>query len=269
MKVGIIGCGSMGKMLADKFAASDNRELEQVYVANRSKDKLETVPKGIVVCDSNKELASESDIVFLCVRPVDIKDIVKDIDECLKDDALLVSLNGSITFDMIGNLTDHKIAKVIPSVTAEIDRSQTLVCYNNSVTEEDKDELKRLLACIGNVIELPEYEIGMGSELVSCMPGFIASIFDVICRSAKKHTGIPDEQIVKMVLNTMSATGDLMLRNDMTFEEVVDRVATKGGITEEGTRVVYDQFPDTADELFGKTLAKRRLTAEKAVKSFK
>ena len=71
-----------------------------------------------------------------------------------------------------------------------------------------------------------------------------------------------------MVLNTMSATGDLMLRKDMTFEKVVERVATKGGITEEGTKVVYEGFPGTADLLFAKTLEKRRLTTEIAEKNF-
>ena len=39
-----------------------------------------------------------------------------------------------------------------------------------------------------------------------------------------------------------------MLDKDMSFEEVVSRVATKGGITEEGTKVIYDQFPLTAEE---------------------
>ena len=59
----------------------------------------------------------------------------------------------------------------------------------------------------------------------------------------------------------MSATGDLMLQKDMTFEDVVKRVATPGGITEEGTNVVYEGFPETADLLFEKTLEKRRKTA--------
>jgi pyrroline-5-carboxylate reductase len=67
-----------------------------------------------------------------------------------------------------------------------------------------------------------------------------------------------------MVLSTMSATGDLMLQKGMTFEEVVKRVATKGGITEEGTNVVYEEFPETADHLFERTLEKRRLTTKKA-----
>ena len=54
----------------------------------------------------------------------------------------------------------------------------------------------------------------------------------------------------------------------MTFEEVVERVATKGGITQEGTAVVYEKLPDVADELFEKTLAKRRLVAEKAKETY-
>ncbi len=94
------------------------------------------------------------------------------------------------------------------------------------------------------------------------------SIFDVICSSAEKHTDIPHNQVVKMVLKTMSATGELMLTNNMTFDDAVSRVATKGGITEEGTKVIYEQFPKCADELFYKTLEKRKLTAQKAVESF-
>jgi Pyrroline-5-carboxylate reductase len=266
MTVGIIGYGSMGKMLADKFATSDSLGIDRVLVSNRSKDKLGTAPEGVTICEDNRDLASKSDIVFICVRPVDLKDIVLEIKDSVKSEALLVSLNGNISFETIGEITKHKTTKVIPSVTAEIDRSQTLVCYNEQVTDKDKDALKKVLSCIGNVIEIPENEMGMGSELVSCMPGFIASIFDVICTGARKHTQIPDDQIVKMVLNTMSATGDLMLQKDMTFEEVVTRVATKGGITEVGTKVVYEEFPDIVDELFGKTLAKRRMIADSAAK---
>ena len=268
MKVGIIGYGSMGKMLADKFAASGDPEVEQVFVANRSKEKLNTAPEGVTICTDNRELAEKSDIVFVCVRPVDMGDTMREIAPVLKEDALLVSLNGSITFEMIRRITDRKTAKVIPSLTAEIDRSQTLVCYNEKVKEEDKKHLESLLKCIGNVIVLSENEMGMGSELVSCMPGFIASIFDVICKSAKKHTEIPEEQVAAMVLSTMSATGDLMLQKGMTFEEVVTRVATKGGITQEGTAVVYEKMPEVADELFEKTLEKRRIVAEKAKSSF-
>ena len=265
MKIGIIGYGSMGKMLLWKFSKTIPKD--SLLVANRTREKLEEA-KDIAVITDNATLASEAGIVFVCVRPDDMKNVLLETAPKLKDDTLLVTLNGSITFDMISRITDHKTAKVIPSLTAEIDRSQTIVCYNSKVEESDKKALCALLGTIGKVIELPEKEVGMGSELVSCMPGFIASIFDVICTSAESHTGIPREQIVKMVLNTLSATGDLMLAKDMTFDEVVERVATKGGITAEGTKVIYDMFPPAAEEMFARTLEKRRLSAEKAAASF-
>ncbi len=268
MKVGIIGYGSMGKMLAGQFAVSGKPEDGSILVSSRTKEKLKALPAGVDACGDNTELAALADIIFLCVKPGDLKGIIEEIKPVLKQDALLVSLNGSVSFALLERITDRKIAKAIPSVTAEISRSQTLVCYNRLVEEKDKAQLKDLLECIGDIIELPEHEMGMGSELVSCRPGFIASIFDVICRSAKEHTEIPVSQVIHMVLETMTATGELMLKNDASFGEIVSRVATRGGITEEGTKVIYEQFPVVADRLFENTLEKRKQTAKRVEESF-
>lgn len=267
MKLGIIGYGSMGKMLLWRFSESGVIGEGNLYVANRTVEKLDEAGKIAVIC-SNSELAQSCDIVFVCVRPSDMKAVLSDIAPFLHEDALLVTLNGSIPFDLIKGVVNCRTAKVIPSVTAEIGRSQTIVSYNDMVSDLDKKTLESLLSCIGEVIVLPEDEVGMGSELVSCMPGFIASIFDVICTSAEGHTELSRDQIIRMVLNTMSATGDLMIQKELSFDEVVLRVATKGGITEEGTRVIYDKFPGTAEELFSNTLAKRKATAQKAVEIF-
>ena len=270
-KVGIIGYGSMGKMLLWKFAEAGAVSKENLLAANRTREKLDEASAIATICESNAELAAKADIVFVCVRPSDMKGVFEEVIDSIQSDQsdkLLVSLNGNITFDTFDKIGQCRMAKVIPSLTAEINRSQTLVCFNNLADINDKVCLKQLLPCIGEVIELPEHEMGMGSELVSCMPGFIASVFDVLCQAGKKHTEIPEEQVVRMVLNTLSATSDLMLRNGMTFEEVVSRVATKGGITQEGTKVVYEGFPATADLLFEKTLEKRRIIAENARKSF-
>ncbi len=268
MKIGIIGYGSMGRMLLEKFLDGKCVSEENLFVANRTIEKIVHLKDKCTICESNRELATEADVVFLCVRPVDMKEVLLEIKECLNEDAFLVSLNGSIMFEQIEQICKGKIAKAIPSVTAEVNQSQTLVCYNERVTEADKECLTGLLSCMGTVIELPEQEMGMGSELVSCMPGFIAAIFQELCASAKKHTSLSESQIARMVLHTMVGTGTLMLEKEYSFEDVIARVATKGGITEEGTKVIQEQFPRVADEVFEKTLEKRRKTTEKAKENF-
>lgn len=267
MNIGIIGYGSMGKMLVEKFLETENI-FDEIYVSNRNPEKISHLANVVNICENNSDLAENAQVIVMCVRPTDIKAVLEDIMGKISDDAIIVSLNGSVSFESLGKIVSHKMAKVIPSVTAEINRSQTLVCFNEHMNSADKEVIFSLFKCVGKVIELPEAEMGMGSELVSCMPGFIASIFDVICSSAKKHTSIPEEQIVSMVLDTLCATGELMIDKEMSFQDVVSRVATKGGITEEGTKVVYEAFPKISDELFDKTLDKRKQTAQKAEELF-
>ena len=271
-KIGIIGFGSMGKMLAANFLGAGFVDKDSLFIANRTLSKLEEMKGSAVICSSNVEAAQQTDFLFICARPADIKTILEEISDSVKTDTLVVSLNASVSFSQLEKILCkkcvHKIAKMIPSVTAEINKSQSLVCYNSAIEENDKKQLQEILKCLGEVIELPENEMGMGSELVSCMPGFIASIFDVICRSAKAHTEIPEGQIVQMVLKTVSATSELMLQKNMNFEEVVSRVATKGGITEEGAKVIYEGMPAVADLMFEKTLEKRKQTTKKAEELF-
>ena len=133
MRVGIIGYGSMGKMLLWKFSEAAKIAKQDLFVSNRTESKLEEA-KDIAQVVSNKDLAASSDIVFVCVRPSDLKTVLEEIRGSINPDAMLVSLNGSVSFESIRKVIDIRTAKVIPSLTAEIGRSQTLLCFDERVS---------------------------------------------------------------------------------------------------------------------------------------
>ena len=114
MKIGIIGYGSMGKMLLWKFSEAGKIGKEDLYVANRTPIKLEEA-EGIARISNNKGVAGVSDILFLCVRPSDLKTVIEEIKIFVKPDALVVSLNGSVTFESLHKVMDGKLSKVIPT----------------------------------------------------------------------------------------------------------------------------------------------------------
>ena len=168
-KTGIIGYGSMGRMLLNKFAESGMFDRDSLFVANRTASKLEEA-KDIARISTNKETASSCRIVFICVRPTELRAVLEEICPVISEDTLLVSLNGSIKFEQIRKIYKGKAAKVIPSVTAEINRSQTLICFNELADSEDREILLGLLGIIGNVIELPEAEPLLVRILVTATP---------------------------------------------------------------------------------------------------
>ena len=149
MKVGIIGYGSMGKMLLWKFSEKGSLTKEDLYVNNRTIEKCGEAA-NIAQIVSAKELAAACDITFVCVRPADIKTVLEDIKDSVKEGALIVSLNGSVSFESLGAIIDRPTAKVIPSLTAEIGRSQTLVCFNDKVADSDKKKNCLLLIVQGS-----------------------------------------------------------------------------------------------------------------------
>ena len=271
-KIGIIGYGSMGKMISSKFIESKTIPEFNMFISNRTYEKimgLKTIYPLLNICKNNIDVAKNVDILFICVKPLEIKTVLLEILEYIKDDCHIVSLNGSVLFKQIEQICEgRKISKVIPSVTAEINQSVTLVCHNFHIIDNDKNVLKKLLECFGSVMEIPEMEMGMGSELTSCMPGFIGAIFKVITNEAEKHTSINKKDVINLVIKTMYGTGKLLLEKNMTFEQLIDRVATKGGITEEGTKIIEAEMPKMANELFEKTLEKRKITTEKAQRGF-
>jgi pyrroline-5-carboxylate reductase len=270
--IGIIGYGSMGKMMVSNLVESKLIKESDLFIANRTYEKMHDIPKrypAINICKNNGAVAKNAAMLFLCVKPLEIKTVLTEIINDLPDNCHIISLNGSVLFKHIEHISIHKkVSKIIPSITAEIHKSVTLVCHNKYVENEDKDNLNRLLACLGTIVEVPEAELGIGSELTSCMPGFIAAIFKVIAAEAEKRTSINKETLITMLIETLYGTGTLLLEKEMTFDKVISRVATKGGITEEGPKIIAEKVPKIIDELFEKTLEKRNITTEKAQKEF-
>ena len=66
-KTGIIGYGSMGKMLLGKFSESGKLRYDELYISSRTVSKIEEASDKYKVMDSNIELAASSDIVFICI----------------------------------------------------------------------------------------------------------------------------------------------------------------------------------------------------------
>jgi len=271
-KIGIIGYGSMGKMIFSKFTEAKIVPESGIFISNRTYEKitgLKTDYPQLNIGKSNMDAAENADILFICVKPSEIKTVLSEIFDKIKDNCHIVSLNGSVLFRQLEQIcAGKKISKVIPSVTAEVNQSVTLICHNAYVSDDDKNVLKTLLECLGTVIEVPETEIGMGSELTSCMSGFIGAIFKVITDEAEKHTSINKKDVINMVIKTVYGTGKLLLEKDMSFEQLINRVATKGGITEEGTKIIETEMPKMVNKLFEKTLEKRNMTTENAQKNF-
>lgn len=176
MRVGFIGTGSMGSILIASFIRSRALKPNQITASNRTKSKaveLSNQYPGLKAVRSNSEAATNSDLVFICVKPLEFKQVIDEIKEVVKSEQIIVSITSPV---MIRLLEDHlpcKVAKVIPSITNYECSGASLCMYGRKMNEEDQTLLEDLLGYISTPIRVEEDYTRVTSDLSSCGPAFL------------------------------------------------------------------------------------------------
>ncbi len=268
-RVGIIGYGSMGSMLLNGFLETETVKPSNLFVSNRTIYKIDYLrQKSINVCKTNKELVEKSDIIFICIKPLDINELLKEVREALTEEKHIVSIAGSLTMNNIGKIHNGKISRVLPTFISMINRGITLVCHNQKISNEDKDNIDNLLSGISFVRVIPEYEFEPVSVLTSCAPGLFAEIFREYAYVAAKYTNLAPDEIIYFITETLYGTSKLLKEIDPGFDNTINRVATKGGSTEKGVEVLAEKLPEVFKEMFDQILERQNTRKKKIEDQF-
>lgn len=258
MKTGIIGLGNMGSSLAAGLLNGGALVPGQLYLSNRSAEKLKAFSErfpGVHILNDNRELADVCDLTFVCTRSGEIPEVLRDISPIRKG-RLLVMVNAGLDLKAIESTCQGAASKLIPSVTMEVGRGVSLLCHGSDVTAAQKAELERMLATASAVRVVPEAMLAAATELTSCGPALMAEMMRQFSIAGAHHGNIGHEEAWDMVLETMVGTA-LLLEKGVTVNELETKVATKGGITEQGLKVLSSEMPAMMDHLMEATMAKQ------------
>jgi pyrroline-5-carboxylate reductase len=81
-----------------------------------------------------------------------------------------------------------------------------------------------------------------------------------LVKTAKKHGDFSTDELKSLVLPTCYETAKLLLNGNTDFQDLIARVAAKGGISEEGVKILNNRLFMVFDELLTVTLDKRQKT---------
>ena len=262
-RFGFIGTGSMGSMLIRHFIRTGVASPHEIAACSKTGVSARALADetGISARDSCRDVAEGADVVFICVRPLDVHDVLSEIRGSLSREILIISIAGCVTLADLAawSVPGARCARIIPSVTAEEHSGISLVAWGSWVTPEDKELVFSLFSAIGTPVEIEEKHIEVYSDLTSCAPALFAAMMQEYAAAAVRKEGVPPALAEYLVRHTLIGTAWLLASKDTGFDSVISRVATRGGITEEGVKVLRNRLPSVYDELLEATLAKHEL----------
>jgi len=254
----------MGSMLAMKFIESGKILPRHIAVYNRTPEKMNALVKssGVEACENNLCVAEKSDLIFVCVRPEEVKDVLLEIRPRLDERKTIVSVASDVSLEKLTGWSGINAVRVIPSITSESLAGVSVIVFGDEVQSDAREEIFSLFGSISRPFVTTEDKISLMSDLTSSSPAIIASIIQQYALAAARKGGVSKDDAEFLVKETFIGTAKLILENDYEFGDLISRVSTKGGITAEGVAVVEKEIPPVFDNVLLKMEEKHRSTGD-------
>lgn len=269
VRVGFIGMGNMGQMLVTALVRSGALKPGEVVISNRTPEKLKQVVShvpGLQQAFTNREVARQCRTIFLCVKPGETAAILDETGPYITEAHLLVVITNTIDLAMVEGRVPARVAKVIPSVVQNVGKGASLLCFGARCTPEDRAMLIQLFESISRPYVIEESQARVASDLTSCGPAFLSYAFRALAEAARRYQpDLPRDQIDGMIRETARATCDLMEQTGLSFDDIIARVSTPGGVTADGIGVMDELMGGLWEQVIETTIRKENAKKAKVV----
>jgi competence protein ComER len=251
LRMGFIGTGSMGSMLIESFLRSQRADVS-IIACNRSPEKIRalTARYPTVLAKSTPiEVARSCDMLFLCVKPGDALTVLQQIRPALQSKQYFLSISSAFSVEELESLVPCRVVKMIPSITQVVRSGVILTMYGNRLSEEERQEINTWLSLIGKPYCIEEKDTRVCADLTSCGPAFVSYLLREFARAAVRQGNLPEETAMGLVAEMAHGLGKLLVEGGFTFNDVIQRVSVRGGITEAGIHALEPLVYGVFDQL--------------------
>ncbi len=253
MRLGIIGTGQIGGMLATAFAKT---KLPQLMIINRTSNKAEILaqafPEQIQVTESMESIIAHSDYLFLCLKSPDTRNWLAKWSGLLDDKKHLIITSSQIALSELEAQTSAQVAKVIPSITQASLSGYILYSLGQRTDAMTAATLLALLSRIGIPLAINENDARIYADLTSCGPAFFSTIIQQMAAAAQQK-GVPRLTAESLIVEMMAGLAKLIKDHGYRLQDVIQKVSVPGGVTEAGVIILDQATPAMFIELFDAT----------------
>jgi pyrroline-5-carboxylate reductase len=240
MRLGFVGAGNMAGGLARGWAAAKGEPgaPETMMFSDADHARAVELAKevGGEAIDGNQAVADGSDLVILAVKPNVLDEVAPEI--AAAGTPVLSILAGTTLKALHEAIPGVDVIRVMPNLGAQLRQGVFCVVYGRDVGDRERQRVAELLGAIGDVIELEEGLIDAATALMSCSPGYLALMAEVLVEAGVRE-GLDEDEALRMVAGAMSATGGLL---ELHQPEALRRaVASPGGMTEAGLKALEER----------------------------
>lgn len=233
-KIGFIGCGNMASAMIGGIVRRNILKPQEIIASNRSEGKLKAIREecGIDVTLDNLAVASEAEMIVLAVKPIFYEQVIKEIKKDVKKSQIIITIAPGIDMDRIRYLfgQEMKIVRTMPNTPAMVCEGMTAACYNEAVSEEEIQEVCKILDGFGKTELIPEHLMDAVVAVSGSSPAYIYMLIEAMADAAVAQ-GMQRAQAYRFASQAVLGSAKMVLETGKHPGELKDMVCSPGGTT--------------------------------------
>jgi len=229
-KIVVIGGGNMGFTYAEGIY---NANIADIEIIDKSEERIAEINKmNKMKASSSYDALGDADIIFLAVKPQIAPLVFEDIKDIVNTNQLFVSVMAGMTIDTIQEgLNVDKIIRCMPNLPASIQLGMTTYVGSGEVTKNSLDLVGTILNATGKAFKVEtEDMIDKTTGISGSGSAYIFYFMNALAEAATDF-GFSEKEAKKLTAQTFEGALELYKQNDISLEEWMNRVASKGGTT--------------------------------------
>ncbi|MEB3210466.1 MAG: pyrroline-5-carboxylate reductase [Leptolyngbyaceae bacterium] len=233
-QLGIIGGGVMGEALLSRLVSSQVYDASRIIVSDPQASRCEQLQTqySVHTTSDNQAVYRQSETLLLAIKPQIFDSVVNAFDrQSLEFSQLVLSiLAGTPLQRLEAAFSGQPVIRAMPNTPAIVGVGMTAIAPGQHVEPEHLERARRIFSAVGDVVEVPEYQMDAVTGLSGSGPGYMAVIIEALTDGGVA-VGLPRAIAAQLALQTVRGSAELLYQTEMHPAELKDRVTSPGGTT--------------------------------------
>ena len=245
MKILIIGGGNMGRSFAQSFL--NVVTTEDLFIIEKNEQQIELLKQdGIKNIERTfGDFIKDIQIIVLATKPQDVNIIYENLQPYINQTAIALSIMAGISIQNIqDSLGIQKVVRCMPNLPCQIGLGVTGFMIDNSIPKDETDFIVQLLNSTGVAVQLfEEDQLNAITAISGSGPAYVFYFMQSMVEQAKQY-GFSEKDAENIVAQTFLGAVHLFQKNQLSNQEWIQRVASKGGTTEAAIHIFNQENID-------------------------
>ena len=249
-KLSVIGVGNMAKAIINGIQNSKS-DISEIILFDKNTQQYSVIASGHCKVSYGKSISCAvelSDTVLLAVKPQNFGEVLSEIrlaDE--HPNKHYITIAAGISIDTVSSaLGGSQVTRVMPNLPLTVGSGVSAICRSKNTTDANFSLACSLFSSIGSVLQIEESDMNKIISVTGSSPAYVLKFINAIYNGALQQGLTASKELLDSICDVFIGTAKLLKNSELSPDELISKVASKGGTTEKALLKLDEHDTDNA-----------------------